>query len=262
LSGFAQSSARQAPDKTTVEQCDGDVSPELIHALKQWRREKATALSVPPYVILHESALDEIARRRPQTPDQLRAIKGIGGGKLAQFGAEIISVVQNFAGRAELASIGQQLLLNPPGDWRLQVEIWRQGGPKPDRNTLLDLLRDMREGERDDLGAIIGALKDLNVREAGEDLLLLLGETTNGNFINAICDALGQLGVENATPALIGLLDDERQGTRRIAARALGRLKSRPALGQLERLAADDSAESVRIAAAAAVWRIKTGSSG
>jgi ATP-dependent DNA helicase RecQ len=260
LSGFAQSSARQAPDKTTVEQCDGDVSPELIHALKQWRREKATALSVPPYVILHESALDEIARRRPQTPDQLRAIKGIGDSKLAQFSAEIISIIQGFAGRAEPAAPDQRPSLDPPGDWRLHIEIWRQGGPKPDRKTLLDLLSDMREGEgeRDDLITVIGALKDLNVREAGEDLLILLSETTNGILINTICDALGQLDVKDAAAALIGLLDNERQGTRRIAARALGRLKSRPALGQLERLAADDSAESVRIAAAAAVWRIKT----
>ncbi|MGH9939131.1 MAG: HRDC domain-containing protein, partial [Blastocatellia bacterium] len=86
LSGLAHASVRRAPDKTAVERFDSPVSEELIQALKQWRREKATALSVPPYVILHASALEEIARRRPQSPDQLRAIKGIGDGKLAQFG--------------------------------------------------------------------------------------------------------------------------------------------------------------------------------
>ncbi|MGH9751359.1 MAG: RecQ family ATP-dependent DNA helicase [Blastocatellia bacterium] len=260
LPGFAQPSAKPAPDKTIVERCDNAISEELMQALKQWRREKAAALSVPPYVILHDSALEEIARRRPQTPDQLRAIKGIGDGKLAQFGAEIIGVVQNFASQVELepSSIDPRPAPGPSSDWRLQVEIWRQGGSKPDRKMLLDLLRDMREGERDDLITVIGAIKDLNVREAGERLLILLSETTNGNLINAICDALGQLGVEDAAGALIGLLDDERQGARRIAARALGRLRSRPALGKLERLAAADPAESVRIAAAAAVWRIKT----
>jgi ATP-dependent DNA helicase RecQ len=264
LSGFAQSSARPATDKTTIEQCDSAVSQEVIQALKQWRREKAAALGVPPYVILHDSALEEIARRQPQTPDQLRAIKGVGDGKLAQFGAEIIGVVQNFAGGTEPdpSSTNPRPSPDPHCDWRLQVEIWRQGGAKPDRKTLLDLLRAMREGERDDLITVIGALKDLNVREAGENLLLLLGETTNGNLINAICDALGQLGVEDAAVALIGLLDDERQGARRIAARALGRLRAQPALGKLERMAAADPAESVRIAAAAAVWRIKAGSSG
>jgi ATP-dependent DNA helicase RecQ len=146
---------------------------------------------------------------------------------------------------------------DPQRDWRLQVEIWRQGGEEPDRKALLNLLRDVREGDRDDLILLIGALKDLNVREAGGGLLALLGETTNGNLINAICDALGQLGVEDAIGALIGLLDDERQGTRRIAARALGRLRAQPALDKLGRLAVADAAESVRIAAAAAVWRIR-----
>src|SRR5262245_5031581 len=101
LSGLAQAGARPMPDKTSPERFDGVVSEELTQALKQWRREKAAALNVPPYVILHDSAVEEIARLRPQTPDQLRAIKGIGDGKLAQFGAEIISVVQNFAEQAE-----------------------------------------------------------------------------------------------------------------------------------------------------------------
>ena len=147
-------------------------------------------------------------------------------------------------------------LIRAPKQWRLQVEIWRQGGAEPDRETLLNLLREMQAGERDDLITVIGALKDLNAVEAGEYLLTMLGETTNGNLINAICDALGHLGVEGAAGALIELLDDERQGARRIAARALGRLRARPALSKLERLAATDAAESVRIAGAAA-WRIK-----
>src|SRR5215468_578131 len=268
LSGLAHERSRPTPDKKEAEQFDDSAGEELIEALKQWRREKAASLGVPPYVILHDSAVDEIARRRPQSPDQLRAIKGIGDGKLAQFGAEIIGVVQNFAGKVEpepaaadpqpAPNLSPTPTLDSVRDWRLQVEIWRQGGTKPDRKILLDLLRDMREGERDDLITVIGAIKDLNVREAGEILLILLSETTNGNLINAICDALGQLGVEEAAGALVKLLDDERQGARRIAARALGRLRARTALGKLERLAAADTAESVRIAAAAAVWRIKT----
>src|SRR5215468_7203646 len=254
LSGLAHERSRQTPEKTEVEQFDDAAGVELIEALKQWRREKAAALGVPPYVILHDSAVDEIARRRPQSPDQLRAIKGIGDGKLAQFGAEIIGVVQNSAGEVEPypKKTPRRLLPDPPGDWRLQVEIWRQGGAKPDRNILLNLLRDMREGDRDDLITLIGAVKDLNIRDAGEKLLLLLGETTNGNLINAICDALGQLGVKEAAGAMVGLLDDERQGARRIAARALGRLRARQALDKLERLATEDAADGVRIAAAAA----------
>jgi ATP-dependent DNA helicase RecQ len=259
LSGFAQTRKTATIGEAVAPAPDTTVSADLIQRLKQWRREKASALNVPPYVILHDSVVEEIARLRPQTPDQLRVIKGIGDGKLAQFGAEIIGVVQNLTTEVEQAPATSDSPPTPelPADWRLQVEIWRQGGAKPDRKILLNLLRDLDEVERDDLITVIGALRDLNVREAGENLLVLLGETTNGNMLNAICDALGQLGVEEAAGDLVRLLDDERQGARRIAARALGRLRARPALGKLERLAATDAAESVRIAAAAAVWRIR-----
>jgi len=252
LSGFIQTRKPATDEATAISTPDDAVSVDLIQRLKQWRREKASSLKVPPYVVLHDSVVEEIARLRPQTHDQLRVIKGIGDGKLAQFGAEIIGVVQDSA-----PPPAPDPILDATLDWRLHIEIWRQGGPEPNRKTLLNLLRDIREGERDDLIAVIGALKDLNAREAGENLLVLLGETTSGNLINAICDALGQLGVEDAAGALVGLLDDERQGARRIAARALGRLRAKPALGKLEQVAATDTAESVRIAAAAAVWRIR-----
>lgn len=261
LSGFTQPRKTATGGEIASAPPDTAASEDLIQKLKQWRREKASSLNVPPYVILHDSALEEIARLRPQTPDQLRVIKGIGDGKLAQFGAEIVNIIQDSAPPPAHDSTLDPTL-DSARDWRLQVEIWRQGGAKPDRKILLNLLRDLREGERDELITVIGALKDLNVREAGENLLALLGETTNGNLINAICDALGQLGVEDAAGDLVRLLDDERQGARRIAARALGRLRAKPALGKLERLAAADAAESVRIAAAAAVWRIRNESSG
>src|SRR5262249_10491567 len=67
---------------------------------------------------------------------------------------------QSFACRVEPEPAPTDLLpsLDPTGDWRLQIEIWRQGGAEPDRKTLLGLLRDARESERDDLITVIGAL--------------------------------------------------------------------------------------------------------
>ncbi len=253
--------ARPSRPMTSIKP-DEPINPELVGRLKQWRREKAAASGVPPYVVLHDSVLEEIARQRPSSPDELRSIKGIGDAKLAQLGAEIISVVRDLATGAENKPVESkpQPAFDPPRDWRLQVEIWRQGGAEPDRRTLLNLLRDLRE--REELIVVINALKDLNVKEAGGALLDLLGETTNGQMITAICDALGQLGGASAVGDLIRLLDDERQGVRRTAARALGRMRAQSALNRLERLAAADATDSVRIAAAAAAWLIKSETSG
>ncbi len=258
LSGFVQPSR----PVTAVESVKPDepINPELAGKLKQWRREKASALGVPPYVILHDSVLEEIARQRPSSPDQLRLIKGIGDGKLAQFGAEIVGIVCDpaFDDRGAPVEPTPQRPLDPPRDWRLRVEIWRQGGAEPDRKALIELLRDLPERDRDELIMVINALKDLNVKEVGDNLLALLAETTNGQLITTICDALGQLGVAGAIDDLMRLLDDERQGVRRTAARALGRMRAQRALSKLEELAAADAGDNVRIAAAAAAWRIKS----
>jgi ATP-dependent DNA helicase RecQ len=258
LSGFIQPS-RPA---TAVEPVKPDepINPELVGRLKQWRREKASTLGVPPYIILHDSVLEEIARRRPSSPGQLRLIKGIGDGKLAQFGAEIAGIVCDpaFNDQRSSAEPAPQRPLDPPRDWRLRVEIWRQGGAEPDRQTLIELWRDLPERDRGELITVINALKDLNAVEVGDELLKLLGETTNGQLITTICDALGQLSVAGAVDDLITLLDDERHSVRRTAARALGRIRAQKALGRLEELAAADAMDNVRITAAAAAWRIKS----
>jgi len=255
LSGFAHPRKIETNEKVASSSRDRAEDPDTIMLLKRWRYQKAVIFKVPPYIILHDSVLEEIMRQRPQSADQLRMIKGIGEGKLAQFGAEILALLRDSVIEQERSPVPIDL----KHDWRLQVEIWRQGGAEPDRKILLNLFREMRAGgNRDDLPTVISALKDLDIREAGADLLELLSETTNGYLINSICEALGQLGVEDAIDALTGLLDSEREGTRRIVCRALGRLRAQTALVKLKYLANSDQSDSVRLAAAAAICRIKS----
>ena len=98
-----------------------------------------------------------------------------------------------------------------------------------------------------DLIVAINALNNLGARE-----------TTNGQLLGTLCEALGQLGETAAAPEAIKLLDDERPGVRRAAARALGRLRVRAALEQLERLAREDASESVKLSARAAALLIES----
>ena len=48
---------------------------------------------MPAYVILHDSTLAEIARRRPRDLDALSAVSGIGATKLARYGTSLLEVV-------------------------------------------------------------------------------------------------------------------------------------------------------------------------
>ncbi len=65
----------------------------LFERLKAWRGSEARAQSVPAYVILHDSALAEIARSRPSDLDALGGIAGIGAKKLERYGGALLSLI-------------------------------------------------------------------------------------------------------------------------------------------------------------------------
>ena len=61
--------------------------------LRAWRLATARAQGVPPYVIFHDSVLQEIAANRPATLAQLAEIKGVGQSKLARYGEELLAAL-------------------------------------------------------------------------------------------------------------------------------------------------------------------------
>lgn len=71
----------------------GDRDWELFDALRNWRKDRASADSVPAFVVFHDRVLTEIARKRPRTIDQLMAVSGIGSAKRDRYGSELLKVV-------------------------------------------------------------------------------------------------------------------------------------------------------------------------
>jgi len=65
----------------------------LLAALKAKRLEIARAQKLAPFVIFHDSALIEMARRRPISNEDMRAIQGIGPSKIERYGAIFLAVV-------------------------------------------------------------------------------------------------------------------------------------------------------------------------
>ncbi len=70
------------------------VDESLFEALREMRRGIAAARRVPPYVILSDRTLREIARLRPATLTDLRDVYGIGDKKLAELGDRILTTVR------------------------------------------------------------------------------------------------------------------------------------------------------------------------
>jgi ATP-dependent DNA helicase RecQ len=96
----------------TFEEKQAEVLPfetALLNELKLVRRDIAINQNVPPYLILSDAALIEMATYLPQSLDELRLISGFGDVKLARYGREFLIPVKNYCGKNGLSSrIGQK----------------------------------------------------------------------------------------------------------------------------------------------------------
>jgi len=62
--------------------------------LRAWRGDQARSQQVPAYVVLHNSHLEEIARRKPKSVHELGSIKGVGLRRAARYGDELLALVR------------------------------------------------------------------------------------------------------------------------------------------------------------------------
>jgi len=72
------------------------VDPELREYLREWRRATAKEQGVPAYVVMHDTSLDELCRRRPRTLSQLLAVPGFGERKSEMYGQKIFDAFARF----------------------------------------------------------------------------------------------------------------------------------------------------------------------
>ena len=85
--------ARAGRSSTAASQVAAADTP-LFDALRALRRTLATEAGLPPYVIFHDSTLRAMASVRPQTPEALAAITGVGARKLESYGAAFLAVLR------------------------------------------------------------------------------------------------------------------------------------------------------------------------
>jgi len=82
-----------------------EAEPALAEYLREWRRSMARENKVPAYIILHDSTLEELCRRRPSNLALLKQVPGIGEKKADVYGAEILQVLRNYDGGARATAI-------------------------------------------------------------------------------------------------------------------------------------------------------------
>lgn len=73
-----------------------DVDSELREYLREWRRAAAKQQGVPAFVVMHDSSLDEVCRKRPGSIRELLGISGFGEYKATLYGQQIFEALERF----------------------------------------------------------------------------------------------------------------------------------------------------------------------
>ena len=70
-----------------------DIDVALWEALRECRRLFAEELGVPPYVIFHDSTLQEMCSMLPQNMEEFHLINGVGERKMEKYGPAFMAVI-------------------------------------------------------------------------------------------------------------------------------------------------------------------------
>ena len=79
------------------------VDSELFEQLRAWRKATAAKRGVPPFMVLSDATLRQLARQRPSSVARLAYIHGIGKTKLDAFGQEVAAIIYTACAQRGLA---------------------------------------------------------------------------------------------------------------------------------------------------------------
>jgi len=69
---------------------------ELKEYLREWRRNTAREKGVAAFVVLHDSALEDLCLVEPSNLQELRRVSGFGDKKVQMYGKQILEAIQDF----------------------------------------------------------------------------------------------------------------------------------------------------------------------
>ncbi|WP_372371262.1 RecQ family ATP-dependent DNA helicase [Candidatus Uabimicrobium sp. HlEnr_7] len=67
----------------------------LYKKLSEMRRRISQEINKPAFVVLHNTTLEELAKSKPQTLEEVGQVSGIGKAKLEKYGCEILQIIND-----------------------------------------------------------------------------------------------------------------------------------------------------------------------
>jgi ATP-dependent DNA helicase RecQ len=86
-----------------------DVDETLRDYLREWRRKTAHEQGSPAFVVMHDTALDEICRRQPGTIPELLKITGFGERKAQMYGPQLFAALKRFREGARASAVAKPI---------------------------------------------------------------------------------------------------------------------------------------------------------
>jgi PIF1-like helicase/HRDC domain/UvrD-like helicase C-terminal domain len=93
-----------APDISYIKLLNAKPNEELFRQFLAWREKQAADEKIMPGMVLSEKAAAGIAEKLPATLKALRAIKGVGPSKAAQYGPALIQLIRDYQQKLEGAA--------------------------------------------------------------------------------------------------------------------------------------------------------------
>jgi ATP-dependent DNA helicase RecQ len=72
------------------------VDRELNEFLREWRRNTSKEQGIPAFMVLPDSALEDLCLVEPSNLQELRRVSGFGDKKVQMYGKQILEAIQNF----------------------------------------------------------------------------------------------------------------------------------------------------------------------
>ncbi|MGB8522221.1 MAG: RecQ family ATP-dependent DNA helicase [Candidatus Acidiferrales bacterium] len=94
---------RSEPRESEAKMAVAEVDPELREYLREWRRSAAKQQGVAAFVVMHDTSLDDLCRRRPSSISDLRHVSGFGEKKSEMYGQQILDAFERFRDGARAA---------------------------------------------------------------------------------------------------------------------------------------------------------------
>ena len=113
---FAASAGAVSGQQSEFAETTADVDPELREYLREWRRLAAKELSVPAFVVMHDTTLEQLCQKQPSSIPELLCVSGFGERKAEMYGQQIFAALQRFRSGARAGAMPEKKVTSGRGN--------------------------------------------------------------------------------------------------------------------------------------------------